>query len=97
MTQNRKVEIFAAGCPACESTISLINSVACPSCEVTVLDMNESAVAARANNLGIRSVPAVVVDGKLAICCQDAGVTQQALEVSGVGKPAVHRAQREKD
>ena len=88
MTQKRKVEIFAAGCPACESTISLVNSVACPSCEVTVLNMNGSAVAAHANSLGIRSVPAVAVDGKLASCCQDAGVTQQALEASGVGKTA---------
>ncbi len=88
MTQKRKVEIFAAGCPACESTISLVNSVACPSCEVTVLDMNDSAVAARANNLEIRSVPAVMVDGQLANCCEDAGATQEDLEASGVGKLA---------
>ena len=43
-----------------------MNSVACPSCEVTVLDMRDDLVASRAKTLGIRSVPAVVMDGQLA-------------------------------
>jgi hypothetical protein len=30
MTTKRKIEIFSAGCPACEETIQLINSIACP-------------------------------------------------------------------
>jgi hypothetical protein len=69
MSARRKIEVFSAGCPACEETIQMVNQVACPSCEVTVLDMKDKKVAARARDLGIRLVLAVVIDGKLADCC----------------------------
>lgn len=87
MNQKRKVEIFSAGCPACEETVSLVNSIACPDCEVSVLDMKSSDVAARAKSLGIRSVPAVVIDGKLADCCAGRGVDADTLRAAGVGQP----------
>ena len=64
MDNKRKVEIFSAGCPACEETIQMVNKLSCPSCEVSVLNMNEADVAARAQTLGIRSVPAILIDGK---------------------------------
>jgi glutaredoxin 3 len=80
----RKIEVFSAGCAACDETIALINRIACPSCEVTVLDMKDAAVADRAKSLGIRSVPAVVVDGKLAACCAG-GSDERALREAGVG------------
>jgi hypothetical protein len=41
----RKVEVFSAGCPACQATVDLIKSIACPSCEITVLDMHDVSVA----------------------------------------------------
>jgi len=87
MAQKRKVEVFSAGCPACEDAIRLVNSIACPSCEVTVLDMREAAVASRAKQLGIRSVPAVVINGKLADCCAGRGVDAGTLRSAGVGQP----------
>ncbi|MGE3805887.1 MAG: glutaredoxin family protein [Gemmataceae bacterium] len=87
MASKRKIEVFSAGCPACEKTISLVNSSACPSCEVSVLDMKDPAVANRAKVLGIRSVPAVVIDGKLADCCSGRGVDEAALRAGGLGKP----------
>ena len=31
MSAKRKIEVFSAGCPACEETIALVNRVACPS------------------------------------------------------------------
>lgn len=80
----RKVEVFSAGCPACQSAIDLVNDVACGSCEIEVHDMNQSEVAERAQSLGIRSVPAVVVDGELLNCCQG-GPTERALRDAGVG------------
>ena len=40
-TAKTKVEIFIAGCPACEDTISLVKRIACDSCELEVLDMNQ--------------------------------------------------------
>jgi len=63
----------------------LVNRVACPSCEVRVLDMNHEETAARAKKLGIRTLPAVVIDGRLAECCRGRGVDEAALRVEGVG------------
>jgi hypothetical protein len=83
MTTKRKVEVFSAGCPACVETIELVNRVACPSCEVSILDMNQAAVAQRAKELGIRSVPAVVIDDKLADCCAGRGPEEAALRAGG--------------
>lgn len=86
MTTKRKIEVFTAGCPACEETIALVNRVACPSCEVSVLDMHDAQVAARAKRLGIRTVPAVVVNGKLADCCAETGPDETALRAAGLGQ-----------
>ena len=87
MATKRMVEVFSAGCPACEETISLVNQVACPSCEISVLDMRQAPVAKRARELGIRSVPAVAIDGKLASCCSGHGPNESALRAGGVGQP----------
>ena len=87
MATKRKIEIFSAGCPACDSTISRIRKLACPSCEIAIFDMNEADVAARAESLGIASVPAVVVDGKLADCCAGRGPDEDVLKAAGIGTP----------
>ena len=88
MTQTRrKIEVFSAGCPACEDTVTLVRKLACPSCEVTILDMKDSRVAARAKTLDIRSVPAVLIDGKLASCCEGRGPDAAALRRAGLGQP----------
>lgn len=86
MATKRKIEVFSAGCPACQETIALVNQVACPSCEVTVLDMKDPKVASRAKGLGIRSVPAVVIDGKLADCCMGRGPEETTLRAAGLGQ-----------
>lgn len=86
MTDTRKVEIFSAGCPACQDTIDLVNKIACPSCEVTVLDMHQPEVAERAKALGVKTVPAVVVDGKLSSCCAGKGPNEEALREAGIGQ-----------
>jgi glutaredoxin 3 len=86
MNAKRTIEIFSAGCPACEDTIQLVNRVACPSCDVTVLDMKHPDVASRAKRLGIRSVPAVVIDGRLADCCAGRGPDEQTLRAAGLGQ-----------
>ena len=51
----------------------MVNRLKYDSCEVSVLDMKEQSVAERAKALGIRSVPAVVIDGKLGNCCAGRG------------------------
>jgi glutaredoxin len=87
MTTKRTIEVFSAGCPACEDTIRLVNSVACPSCDVKVLDMRDASVARRARELGVRSVPAVAIDGKLASCCSGCGPEESVLRAAGLGQP----------
>ena len=85
MSAKRVIEIFSAGCPACEETIRMVNQIACPSCDVEVLDMHQQDVAAKAKEYGIKSVPAVVIDGKLADCCMGRGVDEMTLRAAGVG------------
>lgn len=87
MTAIRKIEIFSAGYPACEETISRINDLACPSCEVVILDMKDVGVAKRAKDMGVRSVPAVAIDGKAADCCSGRGPDEAALRAAGFGQP----------
>lgn len=87
MTTKRKIEVFSAGCPVCRETVKLVESFACPSCDVQVLDMNDPAVAARAKGLGVRSVPAVAIDGTLASCCAGRGPDGATLRAAGIGRP----------
>ncbi len=87
MQTKRKIEVFSAGCPVCDETVALVNSIACPSCEVSVLNMNEPTVAKRAKELGVRSVPAVAIDGKLASCCESRGPDETTLRAAGLGQP----------
>ena len=87
MATKRKIEVFSAGCPACHTVVDLVSHVACPSCEVSVLDMNDAGVARRADRLGIRSVPAVVIDGTLAECCAGRGPSEGTLRAAGLGQP----------
>lgn len=87
MSNTRIIEIFSAGCPTCQQTVELVNRIACPSCEVRVLDMHDPAIAAKAQELGIRSVPAVVVNGELADCCAGRGPDEARLRAAGIGQP----------
>jgi glutaredoxin 3 len=86
MSEKRQIEIFSAGCPVCRDTIDLVNRIACTSCEISVLDMNNDEVATRAAELGIRSVPAVAINGKLADCCAGRGVEENVLRAAGIGQ-----------
>ena len=47
MATKRKIEVFGAGCAACNDTVALVKATACPSCDVSVLDMNDAKVAAK--------------------------------------------------
>lgn len=49
---------------------------------------HDAAVAGRAKNLGIRSVPAVVIDGQPADCCSGRGPDEATLKAAGLGQPA---------
>ncbi len=86
MASQRIIEVFSAGCSVCEEGIALVQNLACTSCTVTVLDMHDDEVAARAKDLGISSVPAVVINGVLAACCAEGGLDEATLLKAGVGQ-----------
>jgi hypothetical protein len=86
MAAQRKVEVFSAGCSACQEAVEQIRQAAGSSDEVTVLNMMETQVSRRAKELGIRSVPAVLIDGKVADCCAGRGVDLQELRAAGLGQ-----------
>lgn len=85
MTDKRRVEIYSAGCPVCDEAVSRVHQLACDSCEVTVLDMNQPDIFRNAGEMGIRSVPAVVIDDQLAGCCT-AGIDEATLKKAGLGQ-----------
>ena len=60
--------------------------MACSSCEISVVAMHDDDVAERAKALGIQSVPAVVVEGKLAARCPRRGVERSVLQAAGGGR-----------
>jgi glutaredoxin len=81
MATKKKVEIFSAGCLACKETIEMVKRLA-SSHEVVIHDMNKSAIASKAKQYGVRSVPAVVIDGKLASCCAGRGPEEHVLSAA---------------
>ena len=83
-TATRKIEIFSAGCPACAAAVARINEIAC---EFTVLDMKSPEGTERGRSPGVRVVPAVVIDGRLADCCARRGVDGEVLRAAGLGQP----------
>jgi len=84
--KRRRIEIFSAGCAVCEDVVTRVQEAACPSCDVQVRDMKDPDVEQRAANLGIRSVPAVAIDGVLADCCAKSGVDIDVLRAAGLGQ-----------
>ena len=85
-THKRRVEVFTAGCPACDEAVTLVQELACDSCEIEVLDMKQPGVSDRAKGYGVRSVPAVVIDGTLASCCTGRGPDADTLRAAGLGQ-----------
>jgi len=85
----RKIEVFTAGCPLCDETVKLVESLACPNCEVTVYDLREGCATNecrdKAKRYGVRRVPAVVIEGKLASCCEGSAVSAETLRAAGLG------------
>ncbi|ARA93874.1 hypothetical protein AWN76_012370 [Rhodothermaceae bacterium RA] len=85
MSSARYIDVYTAGCPLCEDAVATVRRLAAPGQTVTVHDLRDAELADRIASLGIRSVPAVAVDGRLAGCCVDRGVDERALRAAGVG------------
>ncbi len=76
---SHKIEVFSAGCKVCSDTIDTVKKLAGSEHEVVVHDMQSEETAERAAQYGVRSVPAVLIDGKLAGCCASQGVDESVL------------------
>ena len=86
--KKRKIEVFVSMCQICFDAIDMVNDLAGPDDEVTILDVEKKVIADRANELGILSIPCVVIDGKVADCCQKGFPYEwKTLENEGLGKP----------
>lgn len=84
----RRVEIFSAGCKTCQRTIEQLREQIDPRHEIVIHDMNKDKGAVeKADAFGIRTVPAVVVDGNLLACCKNKGPTLRELHAAGLAKP----------
>jgi DNA-binding transcriptional MerR regulator len=83
------IEVFIAGCPLCDEAVRTVRETACPNCTVTVYDLLEGCETMecreKAAAYGIARVPAVVVDGKLCLCCEGNKVNAADLRAAGVG------------
>ena len=85
--ERRKMKIFGAGCSLGEGAVRVVKDAACPSCDIRMLEMRSPDVRRMAAELGVKSVPAVVIDGKLAYCCAGRRLDLCALGAAGVGQP----------
>ena len=60
-------------------TVEMVKRIAGSAHDIEIHDMHQGHVSARAKQLGIKSVPSVLVDGKLADCCAGRGPDEQTL------------------
>jgi glutaredoxin len=81
----RLIEVFTAGCSVCEGAVEQVK--ACNNCEVVVYDLNKKCDTleseAKAKAYGVKSVPAVAINGKLVSMN---GIDIDALKAAGLGQ-----------
>jgi len=96
MMAKRQVDVFTSGCAVCAPAVRLVEELTCPDCEVTVHDVRQSGgvftaftgdagPAERAAGYGVKTIPAVVVDGRLVSCCDTGGPTRDQLAAARIG------------
>ena len=90
MANKRLIEIFTADCYICENAVKEIKTLACPNCEVKVYDLNKKCntneCVEKAEQYGVKSVPAVAINGKLVDCCSNRGIDYETLKRAGLGQ-----------
>lgn len=83
----RLIEVFTAGCSVCEGAVQQVKDLACDNCEVVVYDLNKGCdtneCEIKAKQYGVKSVPAVAINGKLV---SSNGIDIDALKAAGLGQ-----------
>ena len=89
ISAKRSVEVFSIGCPRCDEAVKIVQSIASAADDVQIHDtLSDKAAQAKAAQYGIKRMPAVVVNGRLADCCKGGdGVDAATLRTLGVGQP----------
>lgn len=87
--KKRKVEVFTAGCPVCDPAVKMVQELACPSCDIHIHDLNKGCKTdecrIETQRYSLKTVPAVVVDGKVVSCCANDGPKIEELKSAGIG------------
>jgi glutaredoxin 3 len=76
---DRTIEVFSAGCPLCVEALQLVQMLVDESWRVHVYSMDTGDAFARARDYGVMRVPAIVINGRVAACCQEEGVSEAVL------------------
>lgn len=63
----KRIEVFTADCPLCKDTLEIIKKEACRECEIIERKCTGGECCQPAKDYGIKAVPTVVVDGKIAL------------------------------
>jgi glutaredoxin len=86
----RKVEVFTAGCPLCDEAVERVEELACPDCKVTIYDLSNPCKSKecleKVKTYGVSSVPTIVIDGKIADCCERGKPDRETLLRLGLGQ-----------
>ncbi len=69
----------------------MVKSLTCSDCEVAIYNLQQPCDTKEcidlAKTYGVKALPDVAVNGKLLSCCQNNGVTEEALRNAGIGQP----------
>jgi glutaredoxin 3 len=63
--RKRKIEVFSGGSTLCKAAEKMVSHLESDTCEIRILDIRDPNVADRAKSIGVRSVPAIILDGRL--------------------------------
>ncbi len=65
-----KIELFRANCKLCDYAEEELKEVVCGKCEIIIYkpeDCVDGSCCVKAENYGVKAVPSIVIDGKLAL------------------------------
>ncbi len=86
----RLIEGFTAGCSVCEGKVQQVKDLVYSNCEVVVYDLNKKCdtleCEVKAKSYGVKSVPAVAINGKLVDCCSNSGINIDTFKAAGLGQ-----------
>jgi hypothetical protein len=84
-TKGKNIEVFTAGCYLCDEAVQIVKEAKCDECTLTVRNLSEDCTCGcmnKAKEYGIRVVPTIVIDGKIAI--EGKPTAEQVKEALGI-------------